>query len=162
MPVYQTPFDNIEAKRELAYNEPFHLLQQYFQLNSMSCLSLKGSFHLVDYICSKLSATVSLYVGKNKQVSCLFPATCDICSYRMAFYLFQRQLHAIFKFLQALQIQLRQLLTNCLICNQHCLSCSYRNIPKYEKRSQSKISLYEFTLTTLTWMSYLINYNYKQ
>ena len=39
---------------------------------------------------------------------------------------------AILRFLQTMQIQVSQLVTSCLTCNQHCLPFSYQNSPKLE------------------------------
>ena len=52
------------AKAEIAHDEQFHLLQQYFQLYLTIKLFLMDIFQVSVTVFSKLSAANFLYVGK--------------------------------------------------------------------------------------------------
>ena len=64
MHLQQTTFENSVAKGEIAHNEQFHLLPQYFQLDSANNLIIKDIFYICVYMISKLFAANILLCGK--------------------------------------------------------------------------------------------------
>ena len=67
MPLQQTTFENIVAKREIAQNEQFLLLPQCYQLCLVIIPIFIEMFYCFAKMFSKSSAAESLYVGRLKK-----------------------------------------------------------------------------------------------